>query len=102
MRPRVSGMNETDDAILEFFQSLGTPDGEPVTMTPTLAYENIVEIRGKLDKSQSTVARRMKHELLPRGLLAVHGETGAHYYLTSKGRRYLSGEIDPDALAKDS
>lgn len=93
-------MNETDDAILEFIHSLGRPDGERVTMTPILLHENIVAIRGNIDKSESTIARRMSI-LEDAGLLGKEGDEGAHYYLTDKGRAYLRGDLDADDLERD-
>lgn len=100
MRPRVHWMTETDDAVLEFLDSLGTPDDKPVAMNPTLVHRNIVSIRGKIDKSDRTIARRMS-VLNDAGLLEKEGEQGAHYILTDKGRAYLRGDLDADDLERD-
>jgi len=59
MRSRVPWMNETDDAILEFLEVLGTPGGEPVVIAPQDVWLNLNQLRGVTDKAPNTISRRM-------------------------------------------
>lgn len=97
MRPRVAGMNEIDDAILEFFEE----QAEGVVLSPSLVWWNLAEERTVIDKSRETVARRMRN-LPARGLLKKVDTDRAYYRLTEKGRAYLAGDLDADDLRVDS
>ena len=99
MRPRVPGMNEVDDAILEYFEELGEPAGERIELPPKPVHRNLVEVLEVLDRDSSTVARRMVN-LEERGLLEKTDEKRAYYRITDKGRAYLAGELDADDLEK--
>lgn len=95
MRPRVPGMNEVDDAVLEFFEE----QSESIALPPTAVWFNLVEVLGVLDKSKETVARRMRR-LPDRGLLEkVDGGRG-YYRITDKGRAYLAGDLDAEDLTE--
>ena len=92
-------MNEVDDAILEYFEDLGTVSGERVTLPPGPVHYNIVEVLGISSKSRSTFSRRMSN-LADYGLLELVDETKSYYQVTDKGLRYLSGELDADELVE--
>jgi len=93
-------MNELDDTILEFFDDLGTPQSEPVVMAPKDVWINIAIYRKRTEKADNTVSRRMGR-LEEMGLLALATDTGKHYYLTDRGRAYLTGELDASELEKE-
>jgi len=95
MRPRVSGMNEVDDAILEFFDR---QDG--ISLPPTPVHYNLTEYYGATEKSRDTVADHMR-QLARRGLLEKVEERKGYYRLTEKGRRYLRGDIKAEKLRID-
>ena len=96
MRPRVPWMNETDDTILEYLAQLEV-NGGYVTQSPTAVWVNLDEEMGILDKSQSTISRRMKR-LEKMDLLEKTDEKRAYYRITDKGLRYLDGELSRDDL----
>lgn len=93
MRPRVEGMNEVDDAVLEFFEA----QGEGVALPPTVVWYNLHELLEVVDKSRDTVARRMR-QLTDRGLLLKISEERGYYQITPKGRDYLAGKLDADDI----
>lgn len=93
-------MNEVDDAILEFFEEVGTPVGEPIELSPRVVHRHLVEKCGILDRTPPTFSRRMK-KLDDRGLLERPDPDSAMYYLTEKGRQYLAGELDAEDLETD-
>lgn len=93
MRPRVEGMNEVDDAVLEFFEA----QDEGVALPPTVVWYNLHDLLEVIDKSRDTVARRMR-KLTERGLLVKASEERGYYQITDKGKEYLTGEIDPETL----
>ena len=95
MRRWVPGMDETDNAILEFLQELESADGEPVAQSPALVYRNLVEIRGVIDCASNTVSRHLK-KLWHVGLLERLEENSAHYVLTDLGRRYPNDLSDEE------
>ena len=97
MRPRVPWMNETDDTILEYLSQLEINGGQYVTQSPTAVWVNLSEQFDILEKSQSTVARRMQH-LEQMDLLDKADEKRAYYRITPKGLRYLEGDIDREEL----
>lgn len=92
MRPRVAGMNEVDDVVLEFYakQDVG------VWFSPALVHWNLVDVYEATDKSKETVARRMR-KLEKRGLLDKSGGRG-YYRITEKGLAYLEGDLDAEDL----
>lgn len=93
MRPRVAGMNEVDDLILEFFQE----QDESIALSPAIVWFNLYEIHELTDKSKETVSRRMR-TLVDRGLLKTVDETRGYRILTDKGRAYLAGDLDAEDL----
>jgi len=97
MRPRVPGMNELDDSILEFFADLDEPEGERVALPPTAVWFNVSKIRGTTEKKQNTFSYRM-NRLAKRGLLEKSDGGRGYYFLTENGRRYLEGDIDSSEL----
>jgi len=96
MRPRVAGMNEVDDSILELFDR----QDEGICLPPTPVHYNLVEVYGATDKSRDTVARRMR-QLTKRGLLEKVEKNKGYYRMTEKGRRYLRGDIKAEKLQID-
>jgi DNA-binding IclR family transcriptional regulator len=92
MRPRVSGMNEVDNIVLEFFEK--QDDG--VFFSPALVHWNLAEVYEATDKSKETIARRMR-KLVKRGLLVKDGERG-YYRITEKGFDYLNGNLTAEDL----
>jgi len=101
MRPRVPGMNEVDDAILEFLDDLGQSGGEYVSLPPSPVHHHLVERLGVVDRDTSTFSRRMS-KLADRGLLEKTDEEGSYYQITEKGLAYLSGELDAEDLEDDN
>jgi hypothetical protein len=97
MRPRVPWMNETDDAILEFFEELEGCTEFRITLPPTAVWYNLVEVSSLLDKAPNTVSRRMGR-LDDIGLLELVDEDRAYYRFTDKGQEYLDGNLDADDL----
>lgn len=93
MRPRVAGMNEVDDSILEFF----AVQDDALVLSPALVWYNLHDQRNLIDKSHETVARRMR-KLSKRGLLEKVDEGKGYYQITQKGRDYLAGDLDADDL----
>lgn len=96
MRPRVSGMNEVDDSILEFFER----QDEGVSLPPTPVHYNLVEVYKATDKSRETIARRMR-KLAKRGLLEKVNDTKGYYRMTELGRRYLTGDATKEEIEID-
>lgn len=96
MRPRVEGMNEVDDAVLEFFEAQEVD----VTLPPTVVWYNLHERLEAIDKSRDTVARRMR-KLNQRGLLTKASEERGYYQITQIGRDYLAGDLEADDLRLD-
>jgi predicted transcriptional regulator len=89
-------MNEVDDSILEFFNS----QGDRVSLPPTAVWYNLAEVFEVTNKSQDTVARRMRG-LENSGLLQKVDEQRGYYRITEKGRDYLSGELDAKDLERE-
>ena len=91
MRPRVPWMNETDDAILEYFAELeqsGFSPWEP----PTAVWVNLVHNLETLDRTKPTVSRRMK-KLASMGLLEKVDESRGYYRITELGLQYVQGDL---------
>ncbi|CAI49718.2 homolog to phage PhiH1 repressor protein [Natronomonas pharaonis DSM 2160] len=97
MRPRVPWMNETDDAILEFYLKLDEADGLRVALPPTAVWYNLVKKEALLDKGSSTISRRMSR-LDKIGLLNLVDSDRAYYQFTDKGAAYLAGDLEADEL----
>ncbi|WP_084777787.1 phage repressor protein [Natrialba sp. SSL1] len=85
MRPLVSWMTKSDPAILEFFEETG------IAMPPAVVSFNIKGV------SHPTVKRRLPI-LVDHGLLEKVDEDRGYYQITDRGRAYLSGELEADAL----
>jgi len=98
MRPRVSWMTPLDESILEFMDSAGEVDGQPIAMTPRVVQRNLEE-RDLVDKSMSTYSRRMS-TLAESGLLERMEGKGAYYQITQKGSDYVAGELPASELEK--
>lgn len=92
MRRRVSGMDEVDNAILEFYHLLGTPGNEPVWMKPGNVYRNLVIVREIIDKGHATVVRHMQ-KLAQAGLLQTDPDDSGFYAITELGLRYVDDEL---------
>lgn len=96
MRPRVPWMNETDDAILEFFEELASAEFR-VCLAPTPVWLNLTQELEVLEKSRDTVSRRMG-KLAEMGLLERVDEKRGYYRITDMGLAYVAGELDADNL----
>ena len=96
MRPRVPWMNETDDAILEFFAELEAT-GMRLWLAPTPVWLNLTANLTALDKSRDTVSRRMK-KLDEMELLRRVDDSRGYYQITDHGLRYVAGELDAAEL----
>lgn len=88
MRPRVPGMNEVDDTILEYFVALEDSVGYPVEQKAGEVHRNVVEVQCRIDRSDDTIARRMRR-LSSVGLLENTDSRRGYYAITDMGRRYL-------------
>jgi DNA-binding IclR family transcriptional regulator len=84
-------MNETDDAILEFFAELASV-GFRIWLAPTPVWLNLTQQLGALEKSRDTVSRRMGL-LVEMGLLERVDEKRGYYRITDKGMSYVAGEL---------
>lgn len=84
MRPVVSWMTKSDDAILEL---LAETD---IAIPPAVISYNI-------EISHPTVRRRLP-KLLDYDLVRKASKEKGYYEITEKGRRYLVGEIDASEL----
>jgi len=84
-------MDELDNLILEYFEAIGTPGGDPVLKSPKTIWIDLVEIRGDVDKAHNTVARHMQ-KLAGAGLLDQYEDTG-YYMITDLGQRCARGEL---------
>lgn len=91
MRRRVSGMDDVDNALLEFYHLLGTPAGEPVWLKPGNVYRNLVVEREIIDKGHATVVRHMQK--LARADLLQTDDGSGFYAITDLGLRYVDNEL---------
>jgi DNA-binding transcriptional ArsR family regulator len=89
-------MNETDDAILEFYAEFEETGFRP-WFAPTPVWLNLTKNLGALDKSRDTISRRMG-ELAEMGLLERVDEKRGYYRLTDHGVAYLEGEVEAEDL----
>lgn len=97
MRPRVPGMTEVDDSILEFLKALGKPGGARVALPPRPVWQHLVVELGTVEKSASTISRRLK-QLAERGLVEMQDEDAAYYRISDIGLAYLDGEVKAEEL----
>lgn len=98
MRPRVPGMNEVDDAILEFFQDLEVHKGHRVALPPTAVWYTVCVDLEMLERSSDTFSDRMGQLADEYGLLERTDRKRGYYRITDKGHAYLSGDLDAEAL----
>lgn len=91
MRRRVSGMDQIDDALLEFYDLI-SPNDTPVWMKPGNVYRNLVTEREIIDKSNATVVRHIQ-KLADAGLLQAADDDSGFYAITGLGRRYLNDNL---------
>lgn len=91
MRRRVAGMDQIDDALLEFYDHI-SPDDDPVWMKPGNVYRNLVVEREIVDKGHATVVRHIQ-KLADAGLLQTADDDSGFYAITDLGRRYLDDEL---------
>lgn len=87
MRPVVSWMTKSDDAILELLAETG------IALPPAVISFNI-------EVSHPTVRRRLP-KLLDHELVRKADEDKGYYEITEKGRKYLSGNLDANELEDD-
>ena len=92
MRRRIPGMDQLDELILEFFEAMGSPGGEPVALPPTPVWLNLAEVREATDKRQNTVSRHMG-DLASAGLLEKVDDDRGYYAITDLGGRYVNNEL---------
>lgn len=95
MRRRVPGMDELDNAILEFYHDLDRPAGAPVALGPTQVWHNLAVLRDVTDKRQNTVSRHMM-SLYEDGLLVKTDESRGLYGISELGVRYVEGDLSDD------
>lgn len=86
-------MNEVDDSILEFYRL----QHEDITLPPASVHYNLANVYNATDKSQETVARRMR-KLEKRGLLEKAKDVRGYYQMTVKGLNYLDGNISKEEI----
>lgn len=85
MRPVVSWMTKSDDAILEFLDETG------IAIPPTAIAFNLEKI------SRPTVDRRLP-KLEGAGLVKRYEDPRGYYEITNRGRAYLAGDLDAEEL----
>lgn len=88
MRPVVSWMTKSDDAILELL-------AETDIALPPAAISFNIEV------SHPTVRRRLP-KLLDHELVRKADEDKGYYEISEKGRKYLAGDLDASELEDDS
>jgi len=89
MRPMVSWMTKSDDAILELL------DESNLTIPPMAIAFNIENI------SRPTVDRRLP-KLEKAGLIKRYDEPRGYTEITQKGRTYLAGNLSAEELESDA
>lgn len=100
MRPRVPWMTEIDDVILDYLYDIGTKHEHQVVQPPKTVWWNLVEELEMIDRSPTTVRRRMQ-KLTEEGLLEQIEAKGTYYRLTDLGVRYVEGDVTLDELSID-
>jgi DNA-binding transcriptional ArsR family regulator len=88
-------MDELDYFILQYFEEIGTPGGEPVAEKPTTVWMNIAEIRNLTNKRSNTVNRHMQ-KLADAGLLEKFDEKRGYYMITELGCRTARRELSDE------
>lgn len=88
MRPVVSWMTRSDDAILEFL------DRHDIALPPMVIAFNVEGV------SYPTVQRRTKL-LVDNGLLKRYEEPQGYLEISDHGRAYLRGDLDAEDLELD-
>lgn len=87
MRPVVSWMTKSDDAILELLFETD------IALPPAVISFNI-------EVSHPTVRRRLP-KLLEHDLVRKADEDKGYYEITEKGRKYLAGDLDASELENE-
>ncbi len=87
MRPLVSWMTKSDDAILELLDECG------IVIPPRAIAFNIENV------SRPTIDRRLP-KLEDAGLVERYDDPQGYTRITDRGRAYLAGELDADELEK--
>jgi len=87
MRPLVSWMTKSDDAILELLDECG------IAIPPRAIAFNIENV------SRPTVDRRLP-KLEEAGMVERYDDPQGYTLITDRGRAYLAGEIDAEELEK--
>lgn len=82
-------LDEVDEAILEFFQETSVNDR--IVLPPKVVWYNIVEQRGRVQRSSDNIVHRMQ-KLTELGLLERVDYAGGYYRLTEQGEEYVVGE----------
>jgi len=85
MRPLVSWMTKSDDAILELLDECG------IAIPPRAIAFNIENV------SRPTIDRRLP-KLEEAGLVERYDDPQGYTRITARGRAYLAGEINADEL----
>ncbi|OYR54641.1 phage repressor protein [Halorubrum sp. E3] len=85
MRPVVSWMTKSDDAILELLDECG------IAIPPRAIAFNIDNV------SRPTIDRRLR-KLEDAGLVERYDDPQGYTRITDRGRAYLAGELDNDDL----
>jgi len=85
MRPLVSWMTKSDDAILELLAECG------IAIPPRAIAFNIENV------SRPTIDRRLP-KLEDAGLVERYDDPQGYTRITDRGRAYLAGELDADEL----
>jgi DNA-binding MarR family transcriptional regulator len=85
MRPVVSWMTKSDDAILELLDECG------IAIPPRAIAFNVGNV------SRPTIDRRLP-KLEDAGLVERYDDPQGYTRITDRGRAYLSGEIDANEL----
>ncbi|WP_373190084.1 ArsR family transcriptional regulator [Halolamina sp.] len=89
MRPLVSWMTKSDDAILELLDECG------IAIPPRAIAFNIDNV------SRPTIDRRLP-KLEDAGLVERYDDPQGYTRITDRGRAYLAGELDADELEEIS
>lgn len=95
MRRRVAGVDQVDDAILEYFELIGHPEDSPVWLKPGIVWYNVVETRGIIDKGHTTIVRHMQ-KLAEAELLETDPEESGYYAITDQGLRYINNALNDE------
>lgn len=97
MRPTASWMTEIDQIILDYMYDVGREHDHRVLQPPATVWLNLHDELELINKSSSTVRRRLK-TLTDKNLLEEADKQGTYYRLTKDGIRYVEGRMDRDEL----